>query len=122
MRFDLPTGTYTQPLTPFLSDQELADILRVKVSWVRRRAAEIPGYTRLGSKYRFSRRSVEHWLGSLEPLLFAEDVAALLQTTPKWIYANADSLVGFARLGRYIRFLPTQVRACLDGDSTEVLP
>ena len=122
MNIEVQTGTSTrQPLTPFLSDKEVAGILRMTREWVRNNAREIPGFLRIGAKYRFARRSVERWLGSLEPLLLAEELAALVQTTPKWIYGNAETLVGFLRLGRYVRFRPTEVRRYLDGDNTEVV-
>jgi hypothetical protein len=113
-----------QPLTPFLSDKDLASILRMKLPWVRSHAQEIPGLVRFDAMYRFTRRSVESWLGSLEPLLLAGELAALVHTTPKWIYDNAESLAGFIQLGRYVRFRPSEVRALLDGtpsDDTEVV-
>ena len=62
-----------------LTDKEVAHILTMTVEWVRSHADEIPGLQRLGNYYRFRTSSVEQWLGSLDPVLEAEQAAALLQ-------------------------------------------
>ena len=101
--------------TPLLSDQEVADILITTVDWLRSHASEIPGLERLGMYYRFHRKPLEQWLGSLDRLLVAEQVAALMKVPPSWVYANADKIPGVLRLGRYVRFRPTVVRQFLSG-------
>ncbi|WP_162601849.1 hypothetical protein [Occallatibacter savannae] len=89
-----------------LSDDELSTILGVTTDWVRAHAAEIPGLQRLGSYYRFLISPVDKWLGGLDPLLDAEEIAPRLKVPVSWVYANATQIPGFIRLGRYIRFRP----------------
>ncbi|HWR52592.1 MAG TPA: hypothetical protein VN428_15890 [Bryobacteraceae bacterium] len=101
--------------TPLLSDEEVADILVMTVEWVRIHSAEIPGLKRLGMYYRFHSRPFEQWLGSLDRLLEAEQVASLLKVPTSWVYANADQLPGVLRLGRYVRFRPTVIKQFLGG-------
>jgi len=101
-----PSETPCSAFAPLLTDKELADILIVTVPWIRAHAHEILGFERLGSYYRFRRSDLEHWLGSLDPLFDCQRVAALLNVPPSWVYANADSIPGVLRLGRYIRFRP----------------
>jgi hypothetical protein len=79
---------------PLFSDKELAEILVMTVAWVRSHATEIPGFERLGSYYRFRSAAIEHWLGSLDRLLEAEQVSALLKVPTSWVYANADQIPG----------------------------
>jgi hypothetical protein len=62
---------------------------------------------RLGSYYRFLVAPLVVWLGSLEPLFNAEQIASRLKVPTSWVYANADQIPGFLRLGRYIRFRPS---------------
>ncbi len=100
---------------PLLSDDELADILLMTVPWVRSHAREIPGFERLGSYYRFRGSAVRQWLGSLERLLEAEQVAELMKVPTSWVYANADQIPGVLRLGRYVRFRPAIISAFLGG-------
>ncbi len=110
-----PTKTVVLAFIPLLSDQEIADILIMTVEWVRSHATEIPGLERLGMYYRFHRKPIEQWLGSLDRLLEAEQVAALLKVETSWVYANADQIPGFLRLGRYVRFRPTVFAQFLSG-------
>ena len=110
-----PAKTPVLAFTALLSDQEVADILIMTVEWVRSHAGEIPGLERLGMYYRFHRKPIEQWLGSLDRLLDADQVAALLKVPPSWVYANADQIPGVLRLGRYIRFRPTVVAQFLSG-------
>lgn len=98
-----------------LSDAELAHILAVTVPWVRAHASEIPGFERLGQYFRFRSNAIEHWLGSLDVLLKAEQVAALLKVPKSWVYANADEIPGVLRRGRYIRFRPSVIQQLLGG-------
>ncbi len=101
--------------TSLLSDEELADILAVTVDWVRTHCSELPGLERLGIYYRFHRSPIEQWLGSLEPVLLVEQVAALLKVPPSWVYANADEIPGVLRLGRYVRFRAPIMKQFLSG-------
>jgi predicted DNA-binding transcriptional regulator AlpA len=110
-----PAETPVLAFTALLSDQEVADILIMTVEWVRSRASEIPGLERLGMYYRFHSKPIEQWLGSLDRLLDADQVAALLKVPPSWVYANADQIPGVLRLGRYIRFRPTVIAQFLSG-------
>jgi hypothetical protein len=110
-----PAETPVLAFTALLSDQEVADILIMTVEWVRSHASEIPGLERLGMYYRFHRKPIEQWLGSLDCLLEADRVAALLNVPPSWVYANADQIPGVLRLGRYIRFRPTVIGQFLNG-------
>ena len=110
-----PAETPVLAFTSLLSDQEVADILIMTVEWVRSHASEIPGLERLGMYYRFHRKPIEQWLGSLDRLLDADQVAALLKVPPSWVYANADQIPGVLRLGRYIRFRPTVIAQFLSG-------
>jgi predicted DNA-binding transcriptional regulator AlpA len=98
-----------------MTDSEVAAILTVTVDWVRCHAAEIPGLQRLGMYYRFHRVPLEEWLGGLDPLMSAEEVAALLKVPPSWVYANAKEIPGRIRLGRYVRFRPSVIRKFLAG-------
>jgi predicted DNA-binding transcriptional regulator AlpA len=100
---------------PLLSDKDLADILVMTTPWVHSHAVEIPGFIRLGSYFRFRNQTVEQWLGSLERLLEADRVSALLGVPESWVYANADDVPGVLRLGRYVRFRPANIRLLLGG-------
>ena len=100
---------------PLLSDYELAEILGVKLDWVRSHAEDIPGLNRLGNYYRFHRPLVEQWLGGLDQLLKPEQVAELLKVPKSWVYANADQIPGALRLGRYVRFRPRTIQQFLGG-------
>jgi len=100
---------------PFLSDKELAEVLVITSTWVRSHASEIPGFERLGSYYRFRSAAIEHWLGSLDRLLEAAQVSALLKVPASWVYANADQIPGVLRLGRYLRFRPDTINEFLGG-------
>jgi predicted DNA-binding transcriptional regulator AlpA len=100
---------------PLLSDKYLADILVMTTPWVRSHANEIPGFKRLGSYFRFCSQAVEQWLGSLDRLLEAVQVSALLGVPESWVYANADDIPGVLRLGRYVRFRPTYIQQFLCG-------
>jgi predicted DNA-binding transcriptional regulator AlpA len=110
-----PAETSVLAFTSLLSDEELADILVMTVEWVRSHAGEIPGLERLGVYYRFHRKPIEHWLGSLDRLLKADQVAALLKVPSSWAYAHADEIPGVLRLGRYVRFRPSVLRQFLGG-------
>jgi predicted DNA-binding transcriptional regulator AlpA len=98
-----------------LSDSDLAVILVMTITWVRSHAREIPGFKKLGSYFRFCRQEVEQWLGSLEPLFQAEQVAVLAKVPESWIYANAIEIPGLLRLGRYVRFRPAAIQQFLAG-------
>ena len=104
-----------QPLVALLSDEELAIILAVTTDWVRTHSSEIPGLQRLGSYYRFLAAPVIAWLGSLERLFDAEEVAPRLKVPVSWVYTNANQIPGFIRLGRYIRFRPTAFNEFISG-------
>ena len=101
--------------SPLLSDKYLADILVTTTPWVRLHANEIPGFRRLGSYFRFCSQAVEQWLGSLDRLLEAVQVSALLGVPESWVYANADDIPGVLRLGRYVRFRPASIQRFLGG-------
>ncbi len=105
-------------ITPLLSDDELAQILRRTLEWVRCHATEIPGHERLGMYYRFHVNAVERWLGSLDPVLTANEVAGLLKVPRSWVYANADEIPGVLRLGRYVCFRPAVIKLFLGGPET----
>lgn len=111
-------GIPVSALQPMLSDKEVASILGMKLAWVRAHANEIPGLERLGSYYRFRTSAIEHWLGSLDRLLEAEQVSALLKVPTSWVYANADQIPGVLRLGHYVRFRPSILNAFLGGSET----
>jgi predicted DNA-binding transcriptional regulator AlpA len=98
-----------------LCDKDIADVLVMTKAWVRSHATEIPGFVPLGSYYRFRRADVERWLGSLDQLLEAEQVAVLLKVPTSWVYANADDIPGVLRLGRYVRFRPTVIHNFIGG-------
>lgn len=98
-----------------LSDEDLAGILLVTIDWVRSHASELPGFKRLGSYFRFSRRAVEAWLGALDPLLDAERASGLMRVPKSWVYANADDVPGVLRLGHYVRFRPAILLPFLNG-------
>jgi hypothetical protein len=98
-----------------LTDDDLAGILRMTNDWVRSHAKEIPGFTRLGSYFRFARVAVEQRLGDLEPLLEAEQVGEVMCVPKSWVYANADEIPGVLRLGRYVRFKPLVLFTVLAG-------
>jgi hypothetical protein len=100
---------------PLLSDEEVATILVMTVDWLRSHADEIPGFKRLGAYYRFHRVPFEQWLGSLDVLLQAEEVAVLLKVPKSWVYSNADQIPGAIRLGRYLRFRPAVIKSFLGG-------
>jgi len=70
---------------------------------------------RFGSYYRFFVASLIEWLGSLEPLLNAEQVSPRLKVPVSWVYANASEIPGFIRLGRYIRFRPSAFNKFIAG-------
>ncbi len=72
--------------------KELANILVTSGPWVRAHAKEIPGFERLGEDYRFRRGAIKQWLGSLDPLLDVNQVAALLTVPKSWVYANPDDI------------------------------
>jgi hypothetical protein len=110
-----PAETPVSAFTSLLSDGELAEILVMTVEWVRSHADEIPGLERLGMYYRFHRTPIEQWLGSLDRLLEADQVAALLKVPSSWAYAHADEIPGVLRLGRYVRFRPSILRQFLGG-------
>lgn len=109
------TQTSLLVFPPFLSDKELADILVVTIDWVRSHSSQIPGFQRLGSYFRFRSGAVEQWLGSLDRLFEAGEVAALLKVPKSWVYANADQIPGVLQLGRYVRFRPAIVNSFLGG-------
>lgn len=96
-----------------LSDKDLADILVVTTDWVRSHSSEIPGFKRLGSYFRFCCQAVEQWLGGLDRLFIADQVAALAHVPESWVYANADEIPGVLRLGRYLRFRPLMIQQFL---------
>ena len=100
---------------PLLSDEEVATILAMTLDWVRSHANDIPGFRRLGDYFRFHRDPIVQWLGGLEVLLQAEEVATLLKVRKSWVYANADQIPGSIRLGRYLRFRPAVIMAFLGG-------
>lgn len=105
------------PVLPaLLSDEEVARILVMTTPWVRKHASEIPGFERLNSYFRFRSYDIEEWLGSLERLLEADQVATLMHVPVSWIYANAEAVPGFIRLGRYIRYRPKLLRPFLGGE------
>ncbi len=110
-----PAETSVSAFSPFLTDTELADILVLTTDWVRAHFEEIPGARRAGMYYRFICGEVVRWLGSLEHLLEVSEVAALMKVPPSWVYANADDIPGFIRLGRYVRFRPNDIRRFLAG-------
>jgi hypothetical protein len=107
------TPVIANPL--LLSDEELASILLLTNDWVRSHAAEIPGFKRLGSYFRFSSKAVETWLGSLDQLIDAERASELMQVPKSWVYANADDIAGVLRLGHYVRFRPAVFLPFLQG-------
>jgi hypothetical protein len=72
-------------LQTLLSDEEVATILALTLDWVRSHADEIPGFKRLGAYYRFRRAPFEQWLGSLDVLFQAEEVAVLLKVPKSWV-------------------------------------
>lgn len=110
-----PAETPLSAFTPLLSDDELAAILVMTIEWIRAHSSELPGLERLGMYYRFHRKPVEKWLGSLDRLLTVEQVADLLKVPASWVYANADQIPGVLRLGRYVRFRPTTIKQFLGG-------
>lgn len=110
-----PAETPVLAFTSLLSDREIADILIMTVEWVRSHATEIPGLERLGMYYRFHRKPIEQWLGSLDRLLGADQVAEFMKLPTSWVYANADQIPGILHIGRYIRFRPTVIAQFLSG-------
>lgn len=98
-----------------LSDEEVAAILTVTAEWVRSHANDIPGLQRLGMYYRFQAAPLTEWLGTLDPLLNSEQIAPRLKVPTSWVYANADRIPGFLRLGRYIRFRPSVFNQFIGG-------
>ncbi len=111
---DSPTAAFSLGAEPLLTDREMASILGVATEWVRSHAMDIPGFERLGMYYRFHPTLVGDWLGSLDPLMKADAVASMLRVPASWVYANAEQLTGFVRLGRYVRFRPTAFRQFLN--------
>jgi predicted DNA-binding transcriptional regulator AlpA len=83
------------------------------IGWVRSHAGEIPGFERLGAYFRFRSQAVEQCLSSLDRLLEAEQVAALLKVPKSWVYTNANQIAGLLQLGRYVRFRPAAIKAFL---------
>lgn len=110
-----PSGCSAQFANALFSDEEVAAILTVTIDWVRSHANEIPGLQRLGSYYRFLVAPLVEWLGSLEPLFKAEQIAPRLKVPISWVYANASQIPGFLRLGRYIRFRPSLFNKFIGG-------
>jgi hypothetical protein len=110
-----PAETTISGFPSLLSGAEIASILVMTIDWVRSHADEIRGFERLGSYFRFRSHAVEQWLGGLDRLLVAEQVAGLLNVPETWVYANANKLPGLLRLGRYIRFRPSVIKAFLGG-------
>jgi predicted DNA-binding transcriptional regulator AlpA len=110
-----PAETTISGFPSLLSDAEIASILVMTIGWVRSHASEIPGFERLGSYFRFRSHTVEQWLGSLDRLLEAEQVAALLKVPESWVYANASQISGMLKLGHYVRFRPTAIKSFLGG-------
>ena len=105
-------------LTPLMSDEEVAQILRVTIDWVRSHSVEIPGFVRLGMYYRFQPEPIREWLGGcLDPLLEVGDVAALLKVPQSWVHQNADQVPGMLRLERYVRLRPALVKKFLEGQT-----
>ena len=98
-----------------LTNDEAAEALAVGTDWVRSHAEEIPGFCPLGMYYRFHRVLFQQWVGGPERLLQPDEVAKLLKVPKSWVYANADQIPGFLRLGRYVRFRPATIRAFLCG-------
>jgi len=98
-----------------LSDEEVADILTVTTEWVRSHANAIPGLQHLGMYYRFHSAPLIEWLGGLDPLLNSEQIAPRLKVPTSWVYANADQIPGFLRLGRYVRFRPSVFNQFIGG-------
>jgi excisionase family DNA binding protein len=48
----------------------------------------------------------------IEPLLDADAVAQLLSVKPSWVYeASRSRLIPHVKIGRHIRFLPTDLEA-----------
>ncbi|MGA3161957.1 MAG: hypothetical protein ABSC77_12135 [Terracidiphilus sp.] len=80
-----PAKTPFLGFSPLLSDDDLAGILITTTDWVRSHAREIPGFKPLGCYFRFCSQDVEQWLGSLDPLLVAENVAELLHVPESWV-------------------------------------
>ena len=78
-------------------------------------AREIPGFRRLGSYYRFCSQSVDQWLGGLDQLFVAEQIATLMKVPESWVYTNANEIPGVLRLGRYVRFRPLAIQQFLAG-------
>lgn len=100
---------------PLLSDKDVAEILVLTTDWVRSHSSDIPGFKRLGSYFRFCSQAVEQWLGGLDRLFIADQVAALAHVPESWVYANADEIPGVLRLGRYLRFRPAMIHLFLTG-------
>jgi len=110
-----PAKTSVSAFPPLLSDKDVADILVLTTDWVRSHSSEIPGFKRLGSYFRFCSQAVEQWLGGLDRLFIADQVAALAHVPESWVYANADEIPGVLRLGRYLRFRPAMIQQFLTG-------
>src|SRR4051794_10429618 len=81
-----------------LTDEQLAGLLLVKTGWVRKNATELPGHLRCGRYHRFLAAAIERWLGSLDSLLDADAIAALLKLPRSWVYAHARELPGVMRI------------------------
>ena len=54
-------------------------------------------------------------VNDVDRLLTVEDVAALLQVPPSWVYARTRQRglekLPFVRIGKYVRFEPAAIRA-----------
>lgn len=98
---------------------EVANLLSVPISWVATHSDVIPGAFRLGRNLRFRRPAVEEWLGGGSPLLKPEQVADLLKVNASWIYAHADQIPGFIKLGYYVRFRPSMLLSFLSGGTCQ---
>ena len=94
--------TPVSAFTSLLSDGELAEILVMTVEWVRSHAGEIPGLERLGMYYRFHRKPIEQWLGSLDRLLEVDQVAVLQWRKGMPIPGNNTRLMRLGNLKRFV--------------------
>ncbi len=102
-------------LEPLIDPREVAALLQVPPTWARSHASEIPGHETFGRYIRFRRAAVEHWLGGMAPALKPEEVSQLLRVPISWVYANAENIPGYLRLGRYVRFRRTEIARLLGG-------
>jgi predicted DNA-binding transcriptional regulator AlpA len=111
----ITTGSLEAEPNGLLTDSEFAEILGMTLPWVRTHAPDLPGFVKLGAYFRFHRPPIVQWLGGLDRLLSAEEVADLLKVPKSWVYANADQIPGVVRLGRYVRFRPAVFHRFLAG-------